>query len=855
MMHRSVRKQFPQSPTPLDTPDLLQVMASAQAPLACTDAGGRLLWCNETFAALLAPAAAAGDDLHGRLGPHWAALWGQGWTPAVPGDDRRWRVVASTGTQGVVLTGQPLTDRDALEARLNELREQLDLVQHFTRTGIFERDPVTMSGTWDARMFDIWGLPAPASGERAPAPAISAMEPMIVEEDLRHHKFTESHTIAGDHSARLRVRRPDGSIRYIHTQWRVEHDAHGQPVRLRGVNTDDTRVYELATRAETLRGELDAALALARIGVWRHEIESNRVYLDERCSELMGVPLQREGITLQEAREHIHPDDRDLVIQATERTLRTGLPSDVELRYPQRDGSTRFVISRRALQHDADGRPLRFFGVMLDITEHHLVVQRLRETVERMTLTSRAIGIGAWETDERVSQVHWDEQMFRLRGVYSPGRTVSTDEIASYIHPDDRTKVIAAQADRLLAGATWQLEFRVQWPDGTVRWITSHSAPVADEQGRFVRRIGLNWDSTEAHRAAQALREREAALAQTQAKSRWMTRISHELRTPLNAILGFTQLAQRHSAAAGQTGVANWLALAEDAGQHLRDLIDDILELSGTATGELRLNLQPLKLADAVTEAVRLVQTDAHNQGVTVEPGHVVGSVLADPLRLRQVLLNLLSNAIKYNRQGGSVQLSSQEAADRVVLQVIDTGRGIPPRAVGGNLRALQSARCRRRCGARHRNRPGTGQGFGGAHGRRGQCDQRAGPRHGVHRVLEAGGGRACDRTRLHTGHGSARRSGAVTADATGRCALHRRQPGERAARVRTARRPPGRAAHRGRDWRSRPGCGNCGTAGPDLDRPAVAGHARSGRSAGLARRSAHCQRALRGAVSQCDAG
>ena len=574
-MQRSVRKQFSQSPTPLDTPDLLQVMASAPAPMACADASGRLQWCNDAFAALLTPAIAMGDDLPNRLGPHWAALWGPGWTPTAPGNHQRWRIVASAGSAGVVLSGQPLPDHEALELRLDELR-----------------------------------------------------------------------------------------------------------------------------------GELDAALALARIGVWRHEIETGRVYLDERCSELMGVPLQREGITLQEAREHIHPDDRDLVIEATERTLRTGLPSDVELRYPQGDGSMRFVISRRALQHDADGRPLRFFGVMLDITEHQLAVQRLRDTVERMTLASRAIGIGAWEADERVNEVHWDDQMFRLRGVDSPGRTVTTDEIAGYIHPDDRAAVIAEQADRLLAGATWQQEFRVLWPDGTVRWITSHSAPVVDEQGRFVRRIGLNWDSTEAQRTAQAVREREAALAQNQAKTRWMTRISHELRTPLNAILGFTQLARRHSAAAGQTRVADWLALAEGAGEHLRSLIDDILKLSGAAAGELRLNLQPLRLADAVAEAVCLVQTEAHAQRVTVDPGHLTGAVLADPLRLRQVLLNLLSNAIKYNHRGGSVQLRSQEAAGRVDLQVIDTGRGIPPDRLAETFEAFN------RLGAEGGTIPGTGIGL-----------------------------------------------------------------------------------------------------------------------------------------------
>ncbi|MCK6433507.1 MAG: PAS domain-containing protein, partial [Aquabacterium sp.] len=661
---------------------------------------------HDAFAALLVPAAAAGDNLRERLGPHWAALWGPGWIPAVPGDHQRWRIVASAGAEGVVLLGQPLADAEAIELRLNELREQLDLVQHFTRTGTFERDPVTMRGTWDARMFDIWGLPAPPSGKPAPAPSMQTMDSMIVEKEWRHHRFAESHAVAGDHSARLRIRRPDGVVRHIHTQWRVDHDAHGHPIRIRGVNTDDTPLYELATRAEALRGELDAALALARIGVWHHEIDGGRVYLDARCSELMGVPLQRDGMALQDARARIHPADRELVIQATERTLRTGLPCDVELRYPQSDGSTHYVLSRRTLQHDADGRPLRYFGVMLDITEHRLAVQRLRDTVEQMALTAKAIGVGAWETDERVSEVHWDAQMFRLRGVDSPARTVTADEIASYLHPDDRAAVMAAQAAHLLAGESWQQDYRVQWPDGTVRWITSHSASAKDAQGRFVRRIGLNWDSTEAHRAAQALREREAALAQSQEKSRWMTRISHELRTPLNAILGFTQLARRASTDANQSRVANWLALAEDAGQHLRSLIDDILELSSASTGDLRLNLRPVRLADAVAEAVRLVQNDAQSQGVTLDRGDLFGAVQADPLRLRQVLLNLLSNAIKYNHRGGSVQLRSREHDGRVDLQVIDSGRGIPTDRLAEAFEAFN------RLGAEAGAVPGTGIGL-----------------------------------------------------------------------------------------------------------------------------------------------
>src|SRR6185369_3959528 len=87
--------------------------------------------------------------------------------------------------------------------------------------------------------------------------------------------------------------------------------------------------------------------------------------------------------------------------------------------------------------------------------------------------------------------------------------------------------------------------FRVVWPDGQVRWLASRSVPVRDDNGRTVRRIGINWDVTDAHAAAEARQEIRLAQRESQAKSRFLARMSHELRTPLNAVLGFAPLQHR----------------------------------------------------------------------------------------------------------------------------------------------------------------------------------------------------------------------------------------------------------------------------------------------------------------------
>ena len=275
--------------------------------------------------------------------------------------------------------------------------------------------------------------------------------------------------------------------------------------------------------------------------------------------------------------------------------------------------------------------------------------------------------------------MRWDEQMFHLRGVMSPGRVVPLPEISNYLHADDREQARAQLDERAFGGESQHSVFRVQWPDGQVRWITSHSVPAHDERGQPDGRIGVNWDSTAMQASADAVREREVAVAESRAKSQAMSRISHELRTPLNAVLGFAQLIRGAGEEIDAERLARWLAHIEDAGRHLLALIDDVLALSGAEVGELKLVREAVAFASVVDAALPLVAGQAQEQRVNLLRETIAGVVLADPVRLRQVLINLLSNAIKSNRPGGSVRLWTRQQGGMVALHVADTGIGIAP--------------------------------------------------------------------------------------------------------------------------------------------------------------------------------
>jgi len=254
--------------------------------------------------------------------------------------------------------------------------------------------------------------------------------------------------------------------------------------------------------------------------------------------------------------------------------------------------------------------------------------------------------------------------------------------MAEWLHPDDRAGHGRQMHAALAADGPTNTEFRVVWPDGTVRWLASRSTPVRDENGRTHARIGINWDITDARNAAAARQERLLVQRESQAKSRFLARISHELRTPLNAVLGFSQLLLAENPPGAVPDPTTWRSRVQHvqaSGEHLLALIDDVLELSSLDSGELRLSLQPVVLAALIDTTLPLVEWQAQAHGVTLALGRIEGCVLADPVRLRQVLLNLLSNGIKYNQSGGRVTVTAQAEGDWIKLRVEDTGRGLTP--------------------------------------------------------------------------------------------------------------------------------------------------------------------------------
>lgn len=210
--------------------------------------------------------------------------------------------------------------------------------------------------------------------------------------------------------------------------------------------------------------------------------------------------------------------------------------------------------------------------------------------------------------------------------------------------------------------------------DGTTFPIDLAVAETKTERGHYF--TATVRDISERKAAERITLEREITEKANASKSEFLSRMSHEFRTPLNAILGFSQLLEIENLTDVQKDNVRHIL---QSGNHLLQLINDILEISRVELSTNGMSIEPVQLNSVMREAVALAQSDAMERGITIEvhPGDY--TVRADVQRLRQVCNNLLSNAVKYNTPNGTVEVRCFVREDSWVdIEFIDTGMGIP---------------------------------------------------------------------------------------------------------------------------------------------------------------------------------
>ncbi|SMF64953.1 PAS domain S-box-containing protein [Alteromonadaceae bacterium Bs31] len=384
--------------------------------------------------------------------------------------------------------------------------------------------------------------------------------------------------------------------------------------------------------------------------------------------------------------EYIHPDDQPKLSNAIHAHLRGLGLGEATFRIRKKKGGHIWSEVRVDSERDPRGWVSHISGIIFDVTKLKQTEQALLISEARHARIIQASNDGIWEWSAEHGSFHFSNRCWEHLG-YTDHDDIVNQGIdrmhawRSRIHEDDLAVFDSTLKEHIHQRKPFDVEYRIRGKDNEWRWIRARGQMDFNESGKPVRMSGTNMDVTHIKRAElRVMKAKEDAEKANRAKSDFLSSMSHELRTPLNAILGFAQLFDMdRNLTADQ--VAN-VAEIKKAGDHLLQLVGDVLDLAQIESGRMGFSLEPVTPVRLLKEVAALMQAQAEVRGISVslETDDLDDcAVVADAVRLKQVLLNIASNAVKYNHDGGAVEIMCSIIDGSFFrISIRDTGKGIP---------------------------------------------------------------------------------------------------------------------------------------------------------------------------------
>ena len=446
---------------------------------------------------------------------------------------------------------------------------------------------------------------------------------------------------------------------------------------------------------------LELAVRGSNIGIWEFDMPGGEIY-NSRANftniwEQLGLERPEVPPGFETVFDLVHPDDRERLDRAIQDYL-SGKTSqfEVEHRVRREDGSYRWMLTRGVAVRDPAGRPIRFIGSCIDITDHRHAQEALRESEGRFrgTFENAAVGIAHKDADGRFLRVN--ETYCEIVGYTRAELLARTFQDITYAE-DLETEL--EQYLSLMRGElpSYSLEKRYIRKDGSLIWIDVSISLQRDAAGQPAYAIAVLQDISERKRLEEESRQaREAAESANRAKDEFLANVSHEIRTPMNAIIGMTELVLDTPMNDDQR---QCLETVKSAADNLLAIINDLLDFSKIEAGKLELDPTDFALRPMLGDTLRALAMRAHRKGLELvfklEPD-VPDALVGDAGRLRQILFNLVDNAIKFTDHGEvviRVEVAADLAAEGEIglrFTVSDTGIGIPPEKQETIFRAFE---------------------------------------------------------------------------------------------------------------------------------------------------------------------
>lgn len=437
------------------------------------------------------------------------------------------------------------------------------------------------------------------------------------------------------------------------------------------------------------QSQLAEAQALARLGSWEWDIESNHITWSDEMYRLYGLEPGDGPIDYQRFQSLLHPDDRASADAAVRESLESGEPFTFDHRVIRADGQERIFSARGKVIRDEAGNPVRMLGTGQDVTEARRASAALRSAAEyaarQATAEAAANHLNRVLAQAPVVMAVLDGPEHRFELVNDKGndligrpmigRTVA--EVLPELEEQGFVRLLdeVFQKNQPFVGREIFARLAPGTEGGFFNFVFQ---PLSDQTGVYAVLV-VATDVSDLVRARIAAEgSKHEALAASRAKSDFLARMSHELRTPLAAIIGYGELLYDGITGPVTDEQKRQLGRIRASANHLLAIIDEILTLARMEAGKEKVQIADVNVDELIESVASMAEPLAAQKGLGFKldgSGRGV-TIRTDPVKLRQVLLNLLSNAVKYT-DAGSVAVAVQADDSLVHFLVIDTGVGV----------------------------------------------------------------------------------------------------------------------------------------------------------------------------------
>jgi len=466
-----------------------------------------------------------------------------------------------------------------------------------------------------------------------------------------------------------------------------------------------TRRKQVEEELRESERRLIEAQRIGKIGNWEWFPAENKVIWSAEMYDIFGIAPETV-LTTEMSIQAFHPEDRAMVEESTRKMLTELKPQLIECRILKPDGTIGYVHGRSEVVLDANGKLVRIIGIYQDITERKQLEAAQQESSELAVIKEASDEASefaesiintvrepliALDQDLRVVSVNRSfYEFFQVKPEETVGQLIydlgnkqwdipKLRELLETILPQETTfDNYEVERDFATIGRRIMLlnARQIQRALGKARIIL---LAIEDITKRKQIEAGLETAHEELKELASELKRA------ARVKSEFLANMSHELRTPLNSINGFSEVLFDETFGPLNEKQRQYVNNILTSGRHLRLLINQILDMAQVEAGKMKLALSSIPMKSLLNELSMLVADMVSKKKIemSLEIAEDLPNIVADELKVREIIYNLLSNAVKFTPDGGQIGMRAKKVDSVIEIVIWDTGVGIAPENIG----------------------------------------------------------------------------------------------------------------------------------------------------------------------------